>query len=48
MEDMIITMAFSILFNSIKSAAAKAKFRAAFLKAFNLIRNAYPGDPDFQ
>ncbi len=48
MDELLINMGFTILLSTIKNAASKVKFRAAFLKIFRAIRLAYASDPDFQ
>lgn len=47
MEDMIITMALSIILLTVKNPAKKASLKAVMLKLRNAINNVYAGDPDF-
>lgn len=47
MEDMIITMALSIILATIKNPAKKASLKAVMLKIRNAINVSYAGDPDF-
>ena len=48
MIDYLVSMAFAILFSTIKNPETKAKLRSAFLKLFRNIKIVYAGDPDFQ
>lgn len=52
MQDFLIGMALSVLFQalkaSVKNPQSKTAMRAAFLKLFNQIRALYADDPDFQ
>lgn len=48
MEDLWIAMGISIILESIKNPAKKAKLKKAMLKVRNAINAAYTGDPDFQ
>jgi hypothetical protein len=44
MEELIITMALSILLRVIKNPAHAAKFKAALLKLRDAINAAFPGE----
>ncbi len=46
--DLIIALAVATILSTIKSTKSKAKLKAAMLKVFTAIRNAYAGDPDFE
>jgi hypothetical protein len=43
-EEMLINMALSIIFGSIKNPARKAKLKTALLKMRNAINGLYPGE----
>ncbi len=51
MQDFLISMALSIIFEVlktvVKNAQSKGKMKAALLKLRNSINVAYSGDPDF-
>ncbi len=51
MQNYLVTMALSILFEVIKSLFknpdSKEELRRAMLKLYNAIKAAYAGDPDF-
>ena len=44
----LIGIAASIILNAVKNPQHKTQVRSVLLKIFNTIKNAYPGDPDFQ
>lgn len=46
-EDLIITMAVSVVIASVKNPQKKTKMKKAMLKIYQVIKQAYAGDPDF-
>jgi hypothetical protein len=47
-SDFLLPAAINALLMTIKNPAKAAQWRAAMLKIFRAIKNAYPLDPDFQ
>jgi hypothetical protein len=47
-EEMIISMATSVILSTVKSPEKKAKLRKVMAKVYKTIGNTYVGDPEFQ
>lgn len=47
MTDMIVTMAISVLIQTIRDSSSKAKWRSASLKLFREIARAFNSDKEF-
>lgn len=47
MGDLLVHMGITVLLATVKNAESKTKFKAAFLKVFRAIQDAFSGDPDF-
>jgi hypothetical protein len=47
LEDFLINMGVSALLVALKSPTKQKKMRKIFLKVFNAIKAAFPGDPEF-
>lgn len=48
MDDLIISMAISVILSTIKNPKKKLELKRAMLKIRNTINLAYASDPDFQ